>query len=70
MSAVRVQTWVWRHNAALWFQARIQKFFPGGIQLKWEKSYYTHQNTSYFIVILWIDSVWRITVEVHKYENY
>ena len=29
----------------------------GGSNLKLEKTHYTHLNTSYLIVILWIDSV-------------
>ena len=29
----------------------------GGSNLKEEKTHYTHLNTSYLIVILWIDSV-------------
>ena len=49
------------------YQARIQKIFPemgvGGPTFSKKKTHYTHPNTSYLIVILWIDSVWRINNE-------
>ena len=46
-------------------QARIQKIFPEGVQPSVRKKPITHT----WILVLWIDSVWRITVEVHKYEK-
>ena len=51
------------------YQAWFQNIFPGGGPTLSKKNPITHPNTSYLIVILWIDSVWRITVEVHKYEK-
>ena len=52
--------------------ADLENFSRGGPTLSKKKPITQTQkilNTSYLIVIFWIDSVWRITVEVHKYEK-
>ena len=53
--------------------ADVENFSRGGGSTLIKKKSITQTqkilNNSYLIVILWIDSVWRITVEVHKYEK-
>ena len=48
-----------------------ENFSKGGPTLSEKNPLHTQKLliTSYLIVILWIDSAWRITVEVHKYEK-